>query len=218
MRLLGLNRSVGRRLFAAFGLVCVLLGSVAAAGLWGQHVEDRSRADLAQVQAIRDQLHQLRYLDADVSGWQAYLYIHAGVDGAAKATAPTSGQVQGIMADKAEGSALLANLAKLPLEPAAKSAVNQSITVWNQYFVSTDRMIAELAKGTPAGTAAAYQMLSSGDLDAQWSQLLDQTDAMIKFADVKATALSADAVAEQRTVMVLILVCAGLAVGAAVAA
>src|SRR5690348_15029741 len=124
MRLLALNHSVGRRLLAAFGLVCVLLGAVVAAGIWGQQAQGRSRQQLAGVRPVRGQLQRLRYLDADVSGWQAYLYMHATVEGV-KTTDPGSSQVQGIMADKAVGSALLARLSALPLAPAAKASLDK---------------------------------------------------------------------------------------------
>ena len=32
-------------------------------------------------------------------------------------------------------------------------------------------------------------MLSTGDLDSQWSQLLTQTETLIKYADARAAAL-----------------------------
>ena len=81
---------------------------------------------MRQLQVVRDQLQELRYLDADVSGWQAYLYMHAIVEGGAQATDPAGDTVQGIMADKAAGTELLAGLSKLDVAPAEKATLQKT--------------------------------------------------------------------------------------------
>jgi methyl-accepting chemotaxis protein len=64
--------SVGARLGGAFLLVCALLVVVAAAGVWGVQRERSPQAELSRLTALADQIRELRYLDADVSGWQGY--------------------------------------------------------------------------------------------------------------------------------------------------
>ncbi|HEV7194868.1 MAG TPA: methyl-accepting chemotaxis protein, partial [Pedococcus sp.] len=212
MRLLGLNRSIGRRLAAAFGLVCALTAVLAATGVWGQQVQAANRQESTRAQAMRDQINDLRYLDADVSGWQAYLWMHAQVEGGAKATDPSGETVTGIMADKADGSQVIADLAKLPLNAAEKDTLQKISDLWDQYFTSTDKMIGLLRDGSPAGRASAYDMLSTGDLDSQWSDLLAQTEKLDKYADAKVHAVDRKAATDAGRVRLLVIISAALAV------
>ena len=217
MRLLGLNRSVGRRLFAAFGVVCVLLGVVAAAGLWGQQVQTSSRTQTAQLQVVRDQLQELRYLDSDVSGWQGYIYAQALVEGAAAGVDENGYNLKGLRASQQQGAALLERFGKLELAPAEKAAVARTAQTWKQYFVVTDTMLGELAKNTPAGRAAAYKILNE-DLDELWSTLLDETAALQKAADRKAGEYAAKARSDAAKVRQVVIVATVLALLIAIAA
>ena len=66
--------SIGRRLTAAFGLVCLLLVVVAGTGVYASMAQEHKREDIQRLQHLRDEVQQLRYLDADISGWQGYIY------------------------------------------------------------------------------------------------------------------------------------------------
>ncbi|MFC6008550.1 HAMP domain-containing protein, partial [Angustibacter luteus] len=218
MHLLRLDRSIGRRLAAAFGLVCLLLAVVAGVGLWGQNVQSDTRTQMKQVQTVRDQLQELRYLDADVSGWQAYLWMHAVVDGGSKAADPAGESVKGIMDDKAAGAKIFEGLSTLDLSPAEKATATKTAALWDAYFASTDKMIAALRTDTPAGTKTAYDMLSTGDLDTQWSALLTQSEQLIKYADARAATLATQADHDATLVWTVVLICAAVAVALAAAA
>lgn len=96
MRALPTTLSIGRRLAAAFGTLCLLLGVVAAAGLFGASQESDARTQTAEINAVRDDVVELRYLDADVSGWQGYIVAEAALDGAAQATAADNSNLAGL--------------------------------------------------------------------------------------------------------------------------
>ena len=83
MRSLLATLTIGRRLAAAFGALCVLLVVVAGAGLIGVARQSEARTATVELNQLRDDVLELRYLDADVSGWQGYIFAEAVVDGTA---------------------------------------------------------------------------------------------------------------------------------------
>ncbi|HEX3005309.1 MAG TPA: hypothetical protein VHO27_13935, partial [Angustibacter sp.] len=88
LRVLGLDRSVARRIATAFGLASLMLVVVAGAGLMGSAHQQGARDDVLALERLRDQVQELAYLDADVSGWQGYIYAQALVEGPAAAVDP----------------------------------------------------------------------------------------------------------------------------------
>jgi len=206
MRSLLATLTIGRRLAAAFGAICLLLVIVAGAGLMGGARQSEARTATADLNRLRDDVLELRYLDADVSGWQGYIFAEAVVDGAAAATAADNVNIVGLDESRLAGYEVLDALAAGDLTPTERALVDKLRTGWDEYFAITDTMIAQLVTDTPATTAEAYRLLNE-DLDTAWSELLDDTDALRVLVEERVADLadsSASAAALSTTVIVVI--------------
>ncbi|WP_200941890.1 hypothetical protein, partial [Angustibacter sp. Root456] len=215
LRVLGLDRSIARRIATAFGLATLMLVLVAGAGILGSGRQQQARADVVALEGLRDQVQQLAYLDADVSGWQGYIYAQALVEGPAAAVDPKGYNLAGLLESKDAGTRLLGELEREHLTAQEKAHVADAAVLWRQYFVTTDRMLDELKKNSPQGRASAYKILN-GDLDEQWSALLDKTTALQKSVDARAAAVQRDADSAASRTKAIVLVVAALALVMAV--
>ena len=106
--------SIGRRLGAAFAVLCLLLAVVAAAGLNGSQRQRTVAVETARLHQLRDNVVQLRYLDSDVSGWQGYIFTKAVVEGPAGAVAADDYNIVGLNTSRAAGYALLVLVLAFP--------------------------------------------------------------------------------------------------------
>ena len=205
MRSLLATLTIGRRLAAAFGALCVLLVVVAGAGLIGVARQSEARTATVELNQLRDDVLELRYLDADVSGWQGYIFAEAVVDGTAAATAPDNVNMVGIDESRLAGYEVLDELAAGDLTPAERTLVDTLRTGWDEYFALTDTMIAQLVIDTPATTAEAYRLLTE-DLDTAWSELLDDTHALRVLVEQRVADLAASSARVAAVSMTVIVV------------
>ena len=207
--------SIGRRLGAAFAALGLLLVAVATAGLYGALVQQDLRGDSHELSELRDDVQELRYLDADVSGWQGYVYAEAAVEDPVVAVQPTSYNTAGLLASKDSVYALLDSIDTETFTAAERADFETMTAQWDRYFAITDRMLRLIGTGTPEDMAKAYRVLNN-PLDTAWSDLLATTEAIATSVDARTADLadrSDDAVSLART---SVLTAAGLALLAAV--
>lgn len=203
--------SLGRRLAAAFAVLCVLLVIVAAAGINGS-IRQRSVAEQTEaLHELRTDVLQLRYLDADASGWQAYVFVAALVDGPSAAVAADSSDLIGLNESRAAGDALLAVLAAYPLSGSDQAVVDALTHQWADYFALTDSMLALIAQGTEESLDSANEILQE-DLDTAWATLLETTSDLQASVDAQISDLAADAEAASSGARVQVLLVGSLAV------
>jgi methyl-accepting chemotaxis protein len=181
--------SIGRRLGLAFGLVCLLLVVVAAAGIYGSATQQSLRRDTEEVQRLRDDVQELRYLDADISGWQGYIYAEAAYEDPAKAVASDNYNIEGITASRQAAYALMDRIDRSGLTKREVAELDHMGTLWDEYFAITDDMFAKIGKATPASMATAWKLLNN-DLDTSWSDLLASTEKIAKSLDRRSAALA----------------------------
>ncbi|SFC73577.1 methyl-accepting chemotaxis protein [Nocardioides terrae] len=213
MRTLLRDVSIGRRLTAAFGLVCLLLVVVAGTGIYASLTQQHKLQDIQHLQSLRDDVQQLRYLDADISGWQGYIYAEAVVEDPAGAVAPDNTNVAGLTESRKAAYALLDGIDRQAYTAKELTELDHMRKLWDDYFRINDDMVAKIQQGTPASMAAAYQILNN-DLDTAWSNLLDSTDKVMKSLDARHTALADEAghaAGLARTTIVIVAVLALLA-------
>ena len=191
--------SLGRRLAAAFAVLCLLLVVVAVAGLTGSSRQRAVAEETTALHALRTDVLQLRYLDADVSGWQGFVFVDALVDGPAAAVAADSSNIEGLNESRAAGDALLVVIDAHPLTDTERALVDSLAAQWTEYFALTDSMLALIAEGTGPSLDAAHAILN-GDLDTAWGNLLDSTSELQENVDGRISALDADARSEERRV------------------
>ncbi|MGV8972605.1 MAG: methyl-accepting chemotaxis protein [Rhodoglobus sp.] len=210
------KRTIGRRVSLAFAAICVLLAVVAGAGLLGSARGSSIAAQTEHLHALRDEVFELRYLDADVSGWQAYLYVHALVDGPAQTVATDNSTLVGLNASRAAGYDMLATLNGQDLSPAEQASLATVTTQWQDYFDITDKMLALIGAGTGESMDAAYVILVK-DLDTAWTVLLDSTAVLTDQVNGRIATLGEQADSAAANARFTVLVAGGLAIALAIA-
>ncbi|MGV8978486.1 MAG: methyl-accepting chemotaxis protein [Cellulomonas sp.] len=201
---------IGRRLGTAFAILCILLGVVAAAGLNGSSHQRAVAQETVQLHHLRDNVLQLNYLDADVSGWQAYIFAEALVEGPTKALAVDDYNFAGLQASRAETFGVLDALSASTMSEKERAVLTTLAGQWSNYFVVTDKMLGLIGEGTPASTTAAYEILN-GDLDTAWSALLASTSDLRQQVEGGIQQLDQDAAAAAASARLTVLVAGGLA-------
>ena len=203
--------SIGRRLGAAFAALALLLVAVAGAGLYGALSQQQLRAESQELSSLRDDVQELRYLDADVSGWQGYVYAEAAVEDPVVAVQPTSYNAKGLLDSKDTVYALLDSVDTGAFTSSERSSFETMTGQWDEYFAITDQMLAQIGTGTAKGMASAYEILN-GPLDTAWSDLLATTESIADSVDARTADLAdrSDAAASLSRTTVLAAGCLAL--------
>jgi methyl-accepting chemotaxis protein len=188
MRRLLLNRSLGGRLAIAFGIVSVLMLVVGLAGIWGAQQQQQVRQTTQRLDHVRDQVQELRYLDAAVSSYQGYIFTQAIVEGTRVAVDPMAHNQVGIAKSRAAAYQLMRDIPVSALTPSERRTLLVIRHQWDTYFTINDRMVEDLTVGGPEATNRAYHTLNA-DLGTAWSALLTSTDSLQKSLDARTAAL-----------------------------
>ncbi|MEV1290369.1 methyl-accepting chemotaxis protein [Micromonospora sp. NPDC049679] len=193
------NMSVGARLGAAFVVVCALLIGVAVGGVWGMQHHRSLQRELIRLNALSDQIQELRYLDADISGWQGYVYAEALVDGGPAAVKPDAYSRSGLLASKDAVFKLLPAIDRSAMNAAERAEMDRQSGMWKSYFEYDDQMIAHIAKGDEQSMAKAYE-LQNNELGTAWEDLLKSTEKILASVAERVRALTAQADGASRLV------------------
>src|SRR5690349_8954089 len=86
------------RLALAFAVMCLLLAGMAFVGTQGSQEQQQANEQIARLQVLTREVMELKFRDADVSGWQvAYAWDVPTIGGVA-ATADGSANRKGFLA------------------------------------------------------------------------------------------------------------------------
>ncbi len=182
MRTVFRHLSIGRRLALAFGLLTLLLIVIAAAGVNTAVNQKRLSEETHALQKLRDQIAFLSYSNADISGWQGYIYADAMVSGPAEAVKPTAYNMEGIAESRDAVYAQLDAMDVNAFSSKERADYNAVLEQWDSYFAVTDEMIADIEAGTPASMAKAWDILNV-DLDTAWAELVESTSSLSAAVD-----------------------------------
>ncbi|MFN8074035.1 MAG: methyl-accepting chemotaxis protein [Kineosporiaceae bacterium] len=213
----GARRRGVKTVLAAAVVVCGLaLTAVVATAVAGQRLQREGAHRLVRVEDLAWQLHELRYYDADISGWQGYVYAQAVVESPAAAVDPQGYNRSGLLESKAATYRLLADLDRAAMTADERRRADALVPLWDDYFRRDSEMVDQLRLGTRASLARAYEILN-GPLDESWSAILDATTALEDAvrARVRAEQARVDADARRALAVLVLALAVTLAVMAA---
>jgi methyl-accepting chemotaxis protein len=212
------NLSLRTRLLCSFGLVLVLLAALALTAISGarsmDHVSDQ-RTALAKVkQAAQD----IRFFNADVSGWQYGVAFEAEQTDAA--VTDDSANRKGELADKVKLDKVLADFPVEDATPAERRLVASMRRDWDEYWRLDTKVFALYSDDSDLeGNQAAAVKVLFGPLLKVYYHLLDSTDKLTASVDKREAALTAQsastASSSVRTTIVVGIFAALLAIAAA---
>jgi methyl-accepting chemotaxis protein len=192
MQRLLLNRSLGGRLAISFGLVAALMLLVGLVGIWGAGQQQSALKKTEALERVRQQVQELRYLDADVSGWQGYIFAQAVVEGSDVAVDPKADNQVGITESREAAYKVMDEIPVAELTPYERKTLDMIHDQWDMYFKINDRMVKDIAAAYPEAMDRAYTTLNE-DLDTAWSDLLGSTETLEKSLDKRKSALQHEA-------------------------
>src|SRR5687768_1276052 len=140
------------RLLTAFGLLCVVLTGMVMVGVHQTGVQRDANREVGEMQTLTRDVMQLKFRDADVSGWQvAYAWDVPFIGGTA-ATKDDAPNRKGFLDSAGMLDKELAAVHTEYLSPAEK-ALFEKIKTSFQDFLGYDRQVVELfRKNSAEGT------------------------------------------------------------------
>ncbi|WP_243056813.1 methyl-accepting chemotaxis protein [Nocardioides sp. SR21] len=205
---------MGRRLGAAFGLLCLLLVVVGATGVVAAKEQVSLRDDGERLASVRDDINELRRLDENVSGWQGYIYAEAATTGdPAAAVLPKADNMSGLI--EAEG-VVYDVLAGVDTDAMTASERAQFATIsqqWDDFFAASHAWTEMLGKADPENLGPVFDVMNSGELADSWLALLDSADALSADISKRTDALAkkSDAAADKSMTLIFGVVAVALA-------
>lgn len=207
MRTILRDLSIGRRLTIAIGLLCLLVVVVAGTGLNAARQQISIRQEQQRLLDMRDDVKELRYYDADISGWQAFIYAESTVTTPADVVQPDADNMSGLIESRATVNDLLEGMDVGAMSAGERQQFNTIKQQWADYFAATDAWTQQIAEVQgPADHYQAFKVLNDGELASSWSALLDTTQALVDAVDERTVAMSeeADAVASRSMLVILV--------------
>ncbi|MGC9667747.1 methyl-accepting chemotaxis protein [Planosporangium sp. 12N6] len=204
------------RLLASFGTLVLLLAGITGLGVYQAEQEKQVAETVGRLSLLNRTLMQLKFRDADVSGWQvAYAWDVALIGGRA-ATEDTSPNRKGYLES---AGALAKELAAVPVADLTPAEAELYATVKDNLlgYLEADKQVVQwYRQDTPDSIKQANELIVGPSYDKYFKAL----DATIKLTDSvaarsDAAQAHADALAARsRTIMILgFLVALALAVG-----
>ena len=214
MRTLLHHLAIGRRLGISFGVLALLVTVVAGTGLYSEQQQNGLRSDQARLAAMRDDVKELRYNDADVSGWQGFIFAEATQTDPAAAVLPTAENMAGLLEARTTVEKLIADFDRGALTASEKPVFDTVAQQWTDFFTETDTWAQMLGSAQDeAGMSRAFKYLNSGPLATAWGDLLDSTQKLVDSVDKRTADLreQADTAADQAKLVMLTVGLAALA-------
>ncbi|WP_433606427.1 methyl-accepting chemotaxis protein [Dactylosporangium sp. CA-139114] len=207
------------RLALAFAVMCALLAGMAVIGERGSAAQEDASAGIGRLQTLSRQVMQLKFRDADVSGWQVAYAWDVPTLGGAAATADDSANRKGFLAS---ASALRQELAAV--DTGALTGAEQQLfaTIKTSFasFLAYDQQVVTLYRtGTAASVTQANALIVGAGYD-EYYKILENTGKLVDSVTARAEAAAAHSTQvardSRRTMAIAISVAVTLCVAVAV--
>ncbi|PPK62033.1 methyl-accepting chemotaxis protein [Actinokineospora auranticolor] len=185
---------VGVRLGGSFTVLVLLIVFAATAGWWGLNQQDDIGNRLDQLRLVQDDIDQVKYDAADLTGWQALMIADAGAYGSAKALAPDA---YNRAAELKAKDALYAHLNSAHVDSltAAERAIFATLKpAWDDFFAWDTKIVQWLQQDdSQAARARAMDSINGGEASAAYGKVLDASTKLSESVNARMKALQAEA-------------------------
>jgi methyl-accepting chemotaxis protein len=204
---------------AVFGSLIALLVLAIALGIVTAQTQ-RSYADqVAAADRVLRLADDARFQIADATGWQGLVLADVTAYGPEAGLADDSQNRAGVLQAQRDVEAWFADLDLTGATPEEQDAFAALEPAWASFFAGDAEVVALLRTGDPADFRAALDSINVGSAGESYAQVLDLAEQIQASAGARVTALQeAQTAAQERGRLVLLLVGAGAAAFAALAA
>jgi methyl-accepting chemotaxis protein len=208
---------VGGRLGVAFAVVTAMIAVAAGTGAWGMRQHSAIQGRIDQLERVHDDLQEMKYLAADVTGWQGLMLADAGAYGNAKATGDDSYNRKGELSDKASIYELLDSARTADMTQSERELWNQLRPAWDGFFTWDATLMEWLKDDTQAARAKVMDNVNGGEAADAYGVVLDISDKLSTSVSARIAAMSDEAESVRRTGYIVLAVTLGAALLLAVA-
>ncbi len=208
------DRGVGTRMAATLTVVCLLLTGASALALRGMAAQSQATDEVTSLLRLTREVGELKFYDADISGWQVAYAWDAYQLGPQQAVDPAaSANRQGFLDQSAALRDELDDVHVEDFTPAERAEFDRMTGLWDSFFAEDEKVVAMFREGTPAAITRANAHIVGPAYDVYFA-LRDSTqtliDAVQERSDAAARAADASAGSARRTTMaaVLLALCA----------
>ncbi|GCE77893.1 methyl-accepting chemotaxis protein [Cellulomonas biazotea] len=213
------EQSIGRRMYAVFGLLtagtvlAIALGAVTA-------TTQRGYADqLAQADRLLRLAEQARFQIADATGWQGLVVADVAALGPDAALADDAYNRGELLRTEESVRTWLADLDVEGATPDERATFSALGPAWDEFFAGDDEVVALLRTGEPEDYRAALVLINEGSAGASYDEVLRLAEEVqASIADRVAALRTAQGAAEERGLLILLVLGAGSAAFAVFAA
>ncbi|GIH97314.1 chemotaxis protein [Planobispora siamensis] len=203
------------RLLAAFAVLCVLLSGMAAIGISQSDTQRRLTERVGEMQVLTREVMELKFRDADVSGWQvAYAWDVPFIGGTA-ATADDSPNRKGFLDSAAALEKDLAAVHTGYLSPGEKALFEKIASSFRTFLDYDAQVVALFRKDSAAGTKEGNALIIGPGYNAYYD-IMESTTKLIDSVKTRADAAHAEAEDAAERTRTLLLIGVGLALVVAV--
>ncbi|WIM99302.1 methyl-accepting chemotaxis protein [Actinoplanes oblitus] len=210
------DMSVGKRLGASYLVLTTLIVTSASVGWWGMRQQTSTEKKLAALEQLRDDIQEVKFNAADVTGWQALVVADAGAYGYAYATGPDGYNRQGEMKSKDAIYAGLESAHTGDMTAAERARFAELGPAWDGFFTWDSKVMEWLSSDSRAGRVKAMDSINGGDAGAAYGKVLKITADLDKSVNDRAAALRAEVQRVRDAALRMLAIALGLAVVLAV--
>ncbi|MEP7762431.1 methyl-accepting chemotaxis protein [Sanguibacter sp. 25GB23B1] len=195
-------RSLRTRLLALGGIGVLAAGLVGAVALSALGSMRSTAHEVERLHDLRSWTEEMRYYNADVSGWQTAYAWEARKAGPLAAIDPENANRAGYLADVEALEAALLLAPTDVMAPVEREAYERILEQWDAFFAGDDRVVALYGQNTDATTTEADEYIV-GDLYSIYFTILEDTAALSDSVDARldVATQAADATATRATVL-----------------
>ncbi|BBH66532.1 hypothetical protein ACTI_32170 [Actinoplanes sp. OR16] len=196
------------RLLSAFGLFCLLVASMTAVGVAESREQSAAADRVEEMQGLTRAVMQLKFRNADVSGWQLAYGWDASLHGNAAAIDPASENRKGTIDALEALEAELAVVAGADLTVAERGyfgIIEDNFAKFREY---DDQVVELLRTGGTGAVEQAASLINNEEYDV-FLAIVENTDTLVDSVNARAGAAQAELTAAgERLRMVLLIGCA----------
>jgi methyl-accepting chemotaxis protein len=183
---------VGKRLGASYLVLTALICTSAGVGWVSLQDQSAAQAKLTELEQLRDDVQNVQYYAADVTGWQGLVVADAGAFGAEYALGTDGYNRQGELKSKQHIYDTLAAAHVGDMTAAEKAEFAKLRPAWDDFFTWDTTVMQWVATDNRAGLANAMTSINGGEAAKSYTTVLDITAALEKSVDTRADALRAE--------------------------
>jgi methyl-accepting chemotaxis protein len=188
-----MKATVGGRLGMSFAIVTALIAVAAGTGWWGMSRTNDSRVEVERLMQVHDDVQGMKYLAADVTGWQGLMMADAGAYGNGKAIAEDAYNRQGELKSRDSIYEALATAHTADMTDAERALWDQFKPAWDHFFVWDAKIVEWLGDESPAARTKAMDSINGGEAADAYTKVLDITDQLQESINARMADVAADA-------------------------